>query len=89
MYSLIAVLVEVGNISCTQYSEMYCTPYRTNTKVSTLERGQSNQFSEITELLWLMLYNSRQNNPTLHSEIMLNLKWSIQNKESLFQGFII
>lgn len=55
MHSFIAVMAEVSNISYTQYSEMYCTPYRTNTKVSTLEKGQSNQFSEITELLWLML----------------------------------
>lgn len=68
MHSFTAIMAEVSNISYTRCSEMYCTPYRTNTKVSTLERGQSNQFSEITELLWLMLYNSRQNDPTLNSK---------------------
>lgn len=47
---------------------MHCTPYRTNTKASTLERGQSNQFSQVTELLWLMLYNSRQNDPAFNSK---------------------
>jgi len=60
-------MAEVSNISYTQCSEMYCTPY-TNTEVSTLERRQSNRFSEITELLWLTLYNSRQNDPTLNSK---------------------
>lgn len=67
MHSFVAILAEVCNVSYIQCSEMYCTPYRTNTKVSTLERRQSNQFSEITKLLWLMLYNSRQNDPTLNS----------------------
>lgn len=55
-------------IAVKEFSEMHCTPYRTNTKASTLERGQSNQFSEVTELLWLMLYNSRQNDPTFNSK---------------------
>lgn len=67
-YSFAATLAEVCNVSYIECSEKYCTPYRTNTKVSILERGQSNQFSEITKLLWLMLYNSRQNDPTLNSK---------------------
>lgn len=55
-------------IAVKEFSEMHCTPYRTNTKASTLERGQSNQFSQVTELLWLMLYNSRQNDPAFNSK---------------------
>lgn len=66
MHSSTAVMAEVSQAEALTVLRNALRTLQ-NAHISTLERGQSNQFSKITKLLRLMLYNSRQKDPALHS----------------------